>query len=486
MTAPSAGLDCRGLNVALTVLRIKQAVCAADADPTTPLPVLLDDGCDREQVSRALGELGSRVRYAAALSGHVPGTPWWQRPDLRYGDGQLRLGGSDLGDLATQVGTPTYVYRAGRIAENIARVSAALGAAGLEHRVYYAIKANRAPSLLTYLRSRNLCGVDVCSTGELLHALSCGFPPEAMSFTGTSLSARDIATLAGCPQLRVNLDSLSALASLGRACPGREVGLRINPAVGIGYQGDDRLNYSGATTTKFGIYREHLAEAKEIAARWGLPIVRVHFHVGCGYLDAELDQLERALDAANAFTEELPELREVNLGGGLGVPHTAADAPLDLSRWAAAVARRFGDRGLMVAVEPGDYLVKDAGVLLATVTYTERRRDVLFAGLDAGFNLAMEPAFYGLPCEPVAVVPRWDEGQEAYTVVGNINEALDQWAVDHRMPRLHEGDHVALINAGGYASAMRSAHCLRGDVSEVLLIEDEAADRAPVRTRSGG
>ncbi|MGH3926746.1 MAG: hypothetical protein ACRDTT_28440, partial [Pseudonocardiaceae bacterium] len=159
------------------------------------------------------------------------------------------------------------------------------------------------------------------------------------------------------------------------------------------------------------------------------------------------------------------------VGGGLGVPHSSADKPLDVDRWAAAIARRFAGTGLLVAVEPGDYIVKDAGLLLTTVTYVERRRDVLFAGLDAAFNLAMEPAFYGLPCEPVVVVPRSDKGTETYTVVGNINEALDKWAVNHRMTRLQEGDHVALINSGGYAASMRSNHCLRGQVKEVLLID---------------
>ena len=234
---------------------------------------------------------------------------------------------------------------------------------------------------------------------------------------------------------------------------------------------NERLTYSGAPTTKFGIYLDHIDEAKAIAARWSLRIVRIHFHIGCGYLDAQLDQLQDALDAANAFTEHFPDLREINLGGGLGVPHTPSDRPLNLERWANAIARRFAGRDLLVAVEPGDYLVKDAGLLLTTTTYVERRRDVLFAGLDAGFNLAMEPAFYGLPCEPVAVVPRWDEGTHAYTVVGNINEALDKWAVDHRMPRLREGDRVALINSGSYAASMRSEHCLRGQAREVLLID---------------
>lgn len=482
MEASSATLDCRGLTPALTVLRIKQAVCSSQpSDP--PLRVILGAECKWEHVSSALAELTDRVRYvpldtdprpAAATPGEAPSKeplPWWQRHDLRYADGHLHLGEVDVAELATQVGTPAYVCRADRVKENLQRLAGALSSAGLEHQIYYAIKANRSPALLCYLRMLGLCGVDVCSTEELLHALGCGFSADAISFTGTSLSRQDIGVLTRFKDLRVNLDSLSSLNSLGRACPGREVGLRINPSVGVGYQGDDRLNYSGAQTTKFGIYLDHVEEAKAIARRWGLRIVRVHLHVGCGYLDGQLDQLADALDAANAFTDHFTDLREINLGGGLGVPHTCSDQPLDVRRWAEAIARRFAGRQLRVAIEPGDYLVKDAGLLLTTVTYVERRRDVLFAGLDAGFNLAMEPAFYGLPCEPIAVAPRWDEGTETYTVVGNINEALDKWAVDHRMTRLRADDHVALINSGGYAASMRSDHCLRGQAREILLID---------------
>lgn len=470
MAKSAQALDCRGLTEALTVLRIKQALSVGRQASGAPLPVLIGTDCDGARILNALGDAAARVRYVEA-SGRATGAPWWERADLCYDAGRLRLGGTDLDRIAGQVGTPTYVVRADRVRENIERLAAALASAGLDHRIYYAIKANRSPALLAYLRARGLCGVDVCSTRELLHVLACGFPVELVSFTGTSLSGRDIATLAGFPDLRVNLDSLSALDRLGQAGPNREVGLRINPAVGVGYQNDDRLSYSGDETTKFGIYLEHAEEAKAIAQRHGLRVTRLHFHVGCGFLDGQLGQLEAALDAADRFTGLFPELTEINVGGGLGVPHTASDKPLDLDRWAAAVARRFAGRGLVVAVEPGDYLVKDAGLILTSVTYVERRRDVLFAGLDAGFNLAMEPAFYGLPAEPVPVVPRWDEGTETYTVVGNINEALDKWAVRHRMTRLQEGDRVALINSGGYAASMSSEHCLRGDAGEVLLID---------------
>jgi diaminopimelate decarboxylase len=482
MNVSSSTLDCRGLTPALAILRIKQAI-SVTAGADVPLRVMLGTDCERDEVARALGGLNGRVRYVVA---DPTAPPWWERPDLRYRDGRLHTGDVDLAELAAQVGTPTYVCRAGRVRENIERLTAAMAAAGLDHRIYYAVKANRSPALLSYLRTLNLCGVDVCSTGELLHVLNCGFPADAISFTGTSLSSKDIDILARFDRLRVNLDSLSALDSLGRACPGRAVGLRINPGVGVGYHGNERLNYSGAATTKFGIYREHLDEARDIAIKRDLRVTRLHFHVGCGYLDAQLDELEAALDASTEFLTAFPDVREVNVGGGLGVPHRAGDRPLDLDRWASAIARRFGGRDLVVAVEPGDYLVKDAGILLTTVTYVERRRDVRYAGLDAGFNLAVEPAFYGLPCEPVALEPRWDEPVQAYTVVGNINEALDIWAADHPMTRLREGDHVALLNSGGYAASMRSDHCLRGQAGELVLIDETLTHHERVEPVRGG
>ncbi len=395
---------------------------------------------------------------------------WWQRDDLTFRNGRLFLGKSDLAELAEKVGSPAYVIRAPRVVEKLKDLHSAFEQAGLDHRIYYAIKANRSPRLLTYLASQRLCGADVCSPGELLHALSCGFPEKDISFTGTSLGARDIATLAKFDRLRINLDSLSALEQLGQLCPGREIGIRVNPDIGIGYTGNEMLQYSGLEATKFGIYLDRLPEALEIADKYDLKIVRVHFHAGCGYLDRELDQLADVIAASRAFTEGLPDLRELNIGGGLGVPHTQDDAPLNLDRWAEVLANAFRGSDLNIAVEPGDYLIKDAGILLASVTYVEQRKDVEFVGLNAGFNLAMEPAFYGLPCEPVPTLLSTKEVRH-YTIVGNVNEALDKWAVNHPLPKPQAGEVIALINAGGYASSMRSDHCLRGEVQEVLLLD---------------
>jgi len=259
---------------------------------------------------------------------------WWQREDLCYVGDRLYLGQCDLAALAEKTGTPAYVIRLPRVLEKLKQVHGAFDQADLQHRIFYAIKANRSPKLLTYLAMQRLCGADVCSPGELIRALSCGFNEEDISFTGTSLSSADIDVLARFDKLRINLDSLSALEKFGQRSPGQEIGIRINPDIGIGYSDNELLQYSGLEATKFGIYLDRLPEAIKIAETHQLKITRIHFHAGCGYLDRELDQLAQVLAAGKKFMTQLPDLREVNIGGGLGVPHRVSDQALNLDRWA--------------------------------------------------------------------------------------------------------------------------------------------------------
>lgn len=413
-------------------------------------------------------------------TGGAPGLPmmiapeWWARDDLRRGaDGSLILAGRDVAALAAEQGRPLFVYSGARVLANVARLRGALAASGCAHRLYYAMKCNRFPPLLRLLAETGGIGIDICSPDEMDLALACGFAARDISFTGTGVAPRDLDRLLAQPDLHINCDSLAQIRMIGERTPGRTIGIRVNPGLGVGYGDSARLTYAGARTTKFGIYREQWAEALDLAARHGLSISTIHFHVGCGYLTRQLDAWEAAVGGAATFLADLPYASTVNLGGGLGLPHRAGEAPLDLDRWSAIVARHFGagrsdDRRLTVAVEPGDYLVKDAGLLLLSVVSVERKRDTLFVAVDGGFNLHPEPAHYDLPCEPVACTPRAGDWQ-AVTVAGNINEALDLWAEDHRMPPLAEGDHIALLNAGGYGSAMSSNHCMRGDFGELLI-----------------
>ena len=396
---------------------------------------------------------------------------WWARSDLEYVQGRLTFAGHDVAAMAQAAEGPLFLYSAERVRANLARVRRALAATGRPSRVYYAMKANRCAPLLTAMAEWGECGIDICSPNEMDRALACGFRAADISFTGTGVSNRDLDRLLAHPDLHINCDGVGQIRRIGERAPGRAIGLRVNPALGTSYGDNARLTYAGDTVTKFGVYREQFAEALAMARRHGLTIRTLHFHVGCGYLDAQLGAWEAALAAGLDFLDDLPEVTTVNIGGGLGLPHRAGDAPLDLARWAAILTRRLADRDVTLAVEPGDHIVKDAGLLALSVTDVEQKRGVTFVSVDGGFNLAPEPAHYDLPCEPVACVPRSFDptGWRPVTLAGNINEALDVWAADKPMPPLAEGDVVALLNAGGYAASMSSDHCMRGAFTERLL-----------------
>lgn len=396
---------------------------------------------------------------------------WWQRPDLGYHNDRLQFAGRDVEQLAAMFGTPSFAYSAQRIQDKLRAIQGALDHAGFagRHRILYAMKANRFAPLLTYLKQSGLCGIDACSPQEVEHAVSCGFAPADISFTATSLSAADFAMLARYDGLFMDCDSLHAINAWGQLKPGSEIGIRVNPGIGISRAGNDKLQYAGGFTSKFGIYREQFAEAMAVARKHRLTVSKIHFHTGCGYLTAQLPQLENVIGECLWFVEQAGDVRTVNIGGGLGVPHVAGEKPLDLAAWASLLARQFVSEDIRLEVEPGDYIVKDAGLLLLGQTYLERKRDLLFLGTDAGFNIAPEPAHYKLPFQPV---PLRYQGEACHSVqvVGHINEALDVWAQDAQLPDMQGQPFLALINSGAYSASMASNHCMRGQLREFLLL----------------
>ena len=397
-------------------------------------------------------------------------TEWWEREDLHFRDGVLMFAGRRVEDLAAQFGTPTFFYNSQRMVANVERLRSALQGAGLgdRSRIKYAMKANRFAPLLTHLRGTGLVGIDACSPNEVEHAIGCGFSAEDISFTATSLSNRDLERLSRIKGLSMNCDSISTIRRWGELGPGRSIGIRVNPALGISRAQNEKLQYSGVNTTKFGIYREQFAEAVAVAKDFDLTIKKIHFHTGCGYLTAQLGIWDSIIESCLWFVDQLDTVETVNVGGGLGVPHVAEDAPLDLSRWAGILADRFRNRPQSIEIEPGDFLAKDTGILLLTINTVEKKMETMFVGVDAGFNLAVEPAVYGLPFHPVPAL-RLPGDCRNVTIVGNINEALDVWYANITMPPLAEGQTLALINAGAYSSAMASNHCLRGEFKEFLL-----------------
>lgn len=394
---------------------------------------------------------------------------WWERENLAYQDGRLYLAGVDLTYLARSAGTPTFAYSASRVLANLNRLSGALAEQGVAHKIFYALKANRFLPLVTYLKLDRACGLDVCSPGELLLARQVGFAEQDITYTNTSVSEADLDVLARHPQVHVNCDALSTIRRLGQRCPGRTIGIRINPQVGAGYHVG--LHYSGHKATKFGLYQDRFGEALELARQYDLQVKTLHFHFGSGYLTAQLDVFAAALHHTSWFLDQCPTIDTLDIGGGMGVPLTPEHQPLDLNRWSQLIADHALPRNLTIHVEPGDYLVKDAGVLLVQVNMVEEKGGTTFVGVNAGFNLQNLAVYYQTP---FVVVPlQWDETRPrtTVTIAGNINEAIDLLAEEVILPLPAEGDYLALLNVGGYGSASSSNHCMRGTFSEYLLLD---------------
>jgi diaminopimelate decarboxylase len=396
--------------------------------------------------------------------------PWWVRDGLAIdGDGRLAIAGRDAERLARDRSTPLLVYDRARFAENARRLLDALDRAGLRHRLRFALKANPEPQILEVLRQ--LVGIDACSPGEVVRALECGFPPEEISYTGTNVSERDLDVLLAYP-IHVNLDSVSQVERFGRRAPGTTIGLRIDPAAGAGYHAG--LEYTGDRPTKFGVHEDDLPAALDAAARHRLVIDTIHFHAGSGWLGDGLPKFEAALAKAARITADLlasgHPIAEVNVGGGLGAPARPDEQAIDLDAYAVVLARHLGPLGVAVGCEPGDYIAKDAAILLAEVVTVERKRGTTFVGLDAGWNVNCLFFIYRFLQEIVVCRAADALRTEIVTVTGHINEAGDVFAEDYPMPPVSEGEIVALLNAGGYLQAMSSTHCLR-PLAEVLYLD---------------
>ena len=408
-----------------------------------------------------------------AAGGSSAERPWWSRDGLASVDGRLVIAGADAESLAREHGTPLFVYDRQRFADNAERLLAALAGAGLRHRLRFALKANPDPRALAVLRP--LVGIDACSPGEVLRALACGWPAAEISVTATNLSDRDFDAILA-HEVHLNLDAVSQVERLGRrlaalGLDARPIGLRINPGAGAGY--NDKLAYSGARPTKFGIYEDRVDEALVAAARHGLAIDTIHVHAGSGWLADGVAAFEIALGRVAATARLLiadgHRIAEINVGGGLGVPARPDEAPVELEAYAAAIARQVDGLDVAVGCEPGDYLAKDTAILLAEVVTVEERAGTTFVGLDVGWNVNCSHFIYKYAQALVLCRAAAAARTERVTVAGHINEAGDLFAEDYVLPPVAEGDIVALLNAGGYHQAMSSTHCLRPHAEALFL-----------------
>jgi diaminopimelate decarboxylase len=406
---------------------------------------------------------------------------WWTRPGLDVRGGRLFVAGRDAEALAREHGTPLYAHDLVRVAEQVRALRSAFERAGVDGRVRLALKAQHEPELLRFVRalgepgSHESVGMDVCSPREVEWALEHGWLEHEISYTGTNLSEGDLDVILVHPDVHLNVDLLTQIDRVGRRSRGRTIGIRVNPRGGAGFNGGGGTLYSGPRPTKFGIFPEQLGEALVLARRHDLTIDTVHFHVGDGYLNDGLAEVEdvvlRVAEMVKVLKGEGCPIAEVNTGGGLGVPQRAEDRPLDLDRWASILADHLGPLNVVVGTEPGDFLVKECAINLSEVVTVEERDGLVFLGLDVGWNAMGERFIYDALLDVVLCRAADAPPVREVTIGGHINEGDDLFAEDLPFPAVVEGDIVAAINVGSYNASMTSEHCLRPAARSVFFTD---------------
>jgi diaminopimelate decarboxylase len=392
-----------------------------------------------------------------------------------YDQGELRCEQVRIAELAQRFGTPLYVYSRAALTHRLQALRTAFGA---EAMICYAVKSNGNLSLLRLLHSLG-AGFDIVSGGELLRLQAAGVPAAQVVFAGAGKQRWEIEAAVAAGIAMCNVESpheiellRRAAAALGRRVP---VALRINPDIEAG---SHRYISTGRAETKFGV---GLAAAKELvrAIRAAPQLELVGYHVHLGSQLASVEPYARAFDKVAGFLAADPShaegVRCYDLGGGFGVAYGEPSARLDVAALAAALLPRLQRLRLRAVLEPGRYLVADAGVLVTTVLgekTTGRKRFVL---VDAAMNDLLRPALYQArhPIAPVRAPERPPDPLPG-DVVGPVCETSDFLGLGLRLPALQPGELLAVFAAGAYGASMASNYNSRCRPAEVLVDRDRA------------
>jgi diaminopimelate decarboxylase len=378
--------------------------------------------------------------------------------------------GVDLAILAQREGTPLYVYSTAAIRERLRALQASL--AGFDAGVCYAVKANSNGAILRLLAEEG-AGADIVSGGELWRSLRAGIPAERIVFSGVGKSADEIAQALDAGVARFNIESRAELELLQAIASARgrvaRAAVRINPDV-------DALTHAkistGKSENKFGV---SIAEARSWFSqgdRW--PSVRLdglHMHIGSQILS--LEPVRLALQRMAGFWRELESaghaIASIDVGGGLGVRYREGERAIDAADYVAEIRKALEGFGGRILLEPGRYLVAEAGILLTRVLLEKEGEARRFLVLDAAMNDLLRPGLYDAWHDIVRI--DGDAGREptVYDVVGPVCETGDTFALARTLPRCAAGDLLAIAGTGAYGASMASTYNSRPLAAEVLV-----------------
>src|SRR6478752_3009549 len=412
---------------------------------------------------------------------------------FHYHDGHLHCEEIDLTRVAEEFGTPTYVYSASTILDHYSRLDAAL--TPIDHLICYAVKANSNRAILDLL-VRAGAGFDIVSGGELFRVLAAGGDPTRCTFAGVGKSSDEIEYALEQGVYSFNVESEAELEAIERIARAKKmrtpIALRVNPDV------DPHTHQyisTGSQENKFGIALDQARAVYERAAGMSnIEIVGVQMHIG--------SQITEAKPFASAIEKVAPLVRELkskygikffSIGGGMGIiyrraresgsgkwwhDHRSEPSAFSVHDYAEAIVPPLRDLGIRILVEPGRFLIGNAGVLLTRVRYLKQTGSKKFAIVDSGMNDLIRPALYQSYHEIVPLQqPRTERERNIseIDIVGPVCESGDFFALGRDMPELREGDLLAIMSAGAYGFVMASNYNSRPLGAEALVRGDKFA-----------
>jgi len=390
--------------------------------------------------------------YQTLLGDDAPAAaapPWWKRRR------EALLAIMDDRDAA-------YVYDL----ETVTEAARRLRALPAVERVLYAMKANPHPEILNRVYAEGL-GIECVSLPEARYALQhvTGLKADEILYTPNFAPRREYREALALG-LTVTIDNPWILEHWGADFAGCEVFLRLDPGSGLGHH---KMVRTAGSNAKFGVPMAELERVARLADAHDIRIVGLHAHTGSGIMSP--DNWHRTLETLGEAARQFDAVRVIDLGGGLGVPDRATELPLDLAALEAGIAglKQALVRPISIWLEPGRFVVAQAGVLLARVTQIKGKGDIRYVGIATGMNSLIRPALYGAWHEIVNLSRLDLSGDRVYNVVGPICETGDVLGLDRLLPECREGDVVLIANTGAYGAVMASNYNLRDPAAAQVL-----------------
>jgi diaminopimelate decarboxylase len=393
---------------------------------------------------------------------------------FQYQQGYLHIDEVSLSALATAVGTPCYIYSRARALANLNRLRTAFPDA----EIHYSLKANANLGLIQLLIEAG-AGLDAVSGGEIFRALRAGTDPAQIVFAGVGKTDAELSYALGAGIGWFNVESsheLAQLAQLAKDTGKRPcVALRINPSIQA-----DTHHYiaTGHSAAKFGI---RLDEARALLDNYAnsqhIKLEGLHVHIG-----SQLGTVERSAEAIKAVLplfDKYPQLKTLNLGGGFPVSYNGESVP-PVEEFAAAIHDSLKGRSFQLLLEPGRYIIADAGVLIVRVQYVKPAPGGILAITDGGMTELIRPALYSAVHHVMPLKESTSDQRQTTQIVGPVCESADVLRADIMLPPLQAGDLLAIMHAGAYGAVMGSNYNARPRPPEILV---EGASWRVIRRR---